>query len=407
MIHSFCALPALAFAFGGATAQQTSFRDSAGIRIVTSSAPSWTQAQALRFDPTPVVVIGTQPGVPYELARVAGAARLSDGRYVIADGGSLQLRFYDANGRHLESRGGRGGGPGEFQDMMSMARLRGDTLVVTPGPGMVHYLDGSGNFIRTVNLYAPPPVEIAGRFKMVMAAFANGTTVVGGVDNPAPRTRGARWIQTMPVAFVGSDHTTIRALGDLPAGEVVMEEHPSPPWFGAPLSFAATDDAFYIGLGTEYSIRMYARDGRLVRIIRRAWAPAPVTRSDIETYVVEWGRRWIKSTGAEAERERADLRDDPYASTVPAFSRFITDRVGRLWVRAANLADAPGAGQLNLMPLAPSVWSVFGDDGAWLGDVTLPARFQPHDIGADYVVGIARDADDVQTLVHYRLRAGR
>jgi hypothetical protein len=271
----------------------------------------------------------------------------------------------------------------------------------------VHYLDGRGNHFRTVNLYMPPPVEMAGRFRMVMAAFADGTTVVGAFDNPAPRARGARWIQSLPVAFVGSDHATVRALGDLPAGEVVMEEHPGQPWFGAPISAASTDDAFYIGLGTEYSIRMYARDGRLLRIIRRAWTPVPVTRSDIDTYVIEWGKRWIKSTGAEAERERADLRDDAYATTVPAFSQFLADRAGRLWVRKANLADAPGAGQLNTMPLMPSVWSVFDESGAWLGDVTLPARFMPHDIGADYVVGIARDEDDVQHLVHYRLRAGR
>jgi hypothetical protein len=50
---------------------------------------------------------------------------------------------------------------------------------------------------------------------------------------------------------------------------------------------------------------------------------------------------------------------------------------------------------------------VFDRDGAWLGDVTLPAHFQPYDIGADYVLGVARDDDGVQTVVQYALRAGR
>ena len=214
-------------------------------------------------------------------------------------------------------------------------------------------------------------------------------------------------MHTFPVTFVDRRTAPIRSLGELPLGMVVMDERPRPPWFSAPLSVAGNDDTFFIGLGTEYSIRVYGRDGRLTRIIRRAWTPVNVKSSDIDTYVVEWGKRWIRTTGAEAERQRADLRDDPYATVVPAFSQFIADRTGRLWVRTPHLADAPGAGQLNTSPLVPSVWSVFDRDGGWLGDVTLPAFFQPFDIGADYVVGVARDADGVQTVVQFGLGVTR
>ena len=188
---------------------------------------------------------------------------------------------------------------------------------------------------------------------------------------------------------------------------VTDEGRPRPPWFAAPLAIANNDSTFFIGLGTEYSIRVYGRDGRLSRIVRRQWTPVSVTERDIDSYVVEWGKRWIRSTGAEAERARIDLRNDPYETTVPAYSRFIADRSGRLWVRTANLADAPGAGQLNTTPLVPSVWSVFDREGGWLGDLTLPSRFQPYDIGADYVLGVALDEDGVQTVVQYALRAGR
>src|SRR5688572_23269160 len=148
----------------------------------------------------------------------------------------------------------------------------------------------------------------------------------------------------------------------------------------------------------------YTRDGRLARLIRRRWIPVRVTDAEIDTYVVEWGKRWIKATGAEAERRRADLRDDSYERTVPAFSRLLVDRAVRLWVRTPNIADAPRAGQLNTTPLVASQWSVFDSIGVWLGDVTLPAEFQPFEIGTDYVVGAARDADGLETLVVYGLR---
>jgi hypothetical protein len=51
----------------------------------------------------------------------------------------------------------------------------------------------------------------------------------------------------------------------------------------------------------------------------------------------------------------------------------------------------------------PSRWSVFDASGRWLGDVALPSRFTPKEIGADYVLGIGRDADDVPHVLMYRI----
>jgi hypothetical protein len=90
-------------------------RDSAGVRIVENARPVWAPAEALRLSLSPALVIGTRPEPSYELSRVAGAARLSDGRIVIADGGSLQLRFFDSQGVFSNAVGGPGEGPGEFR----------------------------------------------------------------------------------------------------------------------------------------------------------------------------------------------------------------------------------------------------------------------------------------------------
>ena len=78
-------------------------RDSAGIRIVENAQPAWSASDALTLSAAPSLVIGNRVGEAYEFSRVAGTARLSDGRIVIADGGSLQLRFYDASGSFLNS----------------------------------------------------------------------------------------------------------------------------------------------------------------------------------------------------------------------------------------------------------------------------------------------------------------
>jgi hypothetical protein len=49
-------------------------------------------------------------------------------------------------------------------------------------------------------------------------------------------------------------------------------------------------------------------------------------------------------------------------------------------------------------------WSVFAPDGTWLADVTLPARFQPFEMGADYVIGATLGEDDVDHVSMYRIR---
>jgi hypothetical protein len=68
-----------------------------------------------------------------------------------------------------------------------------------------------------------------------------------------------------------------------------------------------------------------------------------------------------------------------------------------------NIADAAADGSFGYQPLVPSIWNVFDRQGRWTGDVTMPARFLPTEIGADYVLGIARDADNVETVVMYRV----
>ena len=48
----------------------------------------------------------------------------------------------------------------------------------------------------------------------------------------------------------------------------------------------------------------------------------------------------------------------------------------------------------------------YGSTGLEFGDVTLSPNFQPLEIGADYVLAVVRDADEVETVALYRIRGG-
>jgi hypothetical protein len=70
----------------------------------------------------------------------------------------------------------------------------------------------------------------------------------------------------------------------------------------------------------------------------------------------------------------------------------VPDALGNLWVREYTRLSDPS-----------SRWTVFDHEGYWFGTVRLPDGFAPFDIGNDYVLGVWRDADDVEHVRMYGL----
>jgi hypothetical protein len=94
------------------------------------------------------------------------------------------------------------------------------------------------------------------------------------------------------------------------------------------------------------------------------------------------------------------------AEEFPAYSELRVDRTGHLWVRQYEpWEDAPDrSGPVSVPTYASrSSWDVFTPRGVWLGRVELPAGFTVLEIGSDYVVGIWRNADDIEFVRLYRL----
>ena len=94
--------------------------------------PAVSAAETIwRLVPEPVFSLGGS-GVVEELSlfEVAGALRLTDGRIVVADGGSRTLKVFDPAGEFVRAAGGPGEGPGEFRALNHLARLPGDSVVM-------------------------------------------------------------------------------------------------------------------------------------------------------------------------------------------------------------------------------------------------------------------------------------
>jgi len=95
-----------------------------------------------------------------------------------------------------------------------------------------------------------------------------------------------------------------------------------------------------------------------------------------------------------------------FAERLPSFGSMIVDNAGNLWVQRYDFRSVffiPGPVRTQTMSVA-SHWDVIDANGRWITTVDLPARFTPVEIGADYIAGLARDADEVEQVRVYRLR---
>ena len=130
-------------------------RDSAGVRIVENKTQALPRGRAWRVEARPFLQIGRVAGgadpvgqdTVYELLRVMGVARLSDGRIAVANQGSSTIRFFDSAGRFVGSAGRDGEGPAEFRQILGMKAIRGDTLFVVD-LGEIEFFSPDGRHLR-------------------------------------------------------------------------------------------------------------------------------------------------------------------------------------------------------------------------------------------------------------------
>ena len=360
--------------------------------IAENTEPSWTESERWQVD-SPLVHIGVVEGDPlYQLHRVIGAVRLTDGRIVVANGGTNELRFYDHMGRYLSTAGRTGEGPGEFRQLARLDAMRGDTLVVFDGAlRRISLFDAAGTFVRTFGL---PAIDERTYPRPRGGVFADGSVLAYTERSAGPGT-----VVREPGLFyrIGAGDTVPRIIGEFPirgffvdslAGSMVLpfEPHSWP---------VAAGEVFYVGHGGGFDIGVYSRDGVLVRQIRWLRTPEQVTADDVTRFM----------DGQLARIEDVDLRErlrpryeEVYSRletplSKPAFSDIRIDRESNIWAAEYR---SPG-GSLD-------AWFVFNPEGRLLGRVDFPEGVIVYHIGTDAVVARSTHDLGVEHIIMYRLR---
>lgn len=378
----------------GGTMNRATVTDSAGVKLITSTAPEWDDGTAWRIADSPDLVIGEPPASPAEeFSRIRRVLTLPDGTIVVVNAGRpVGLRLFDPTGAYLRTVGREGAGPAEFRAIWDAWIAQPDTIVVfDPGLSRMTYFSPSGEAL-SMTTFEQQARNVAW---LPWSRFADGTFLMrrnvfienvdgGSGRSLAPSVRGTaagEIVDTIGV-FPETDFYT------LPSG------NPGFVRYGRRAILYVSGSSYYRGMGDTFAIDEYDANGRHVRSMRRAFETRPIT-GEIRQQLME---REI----ADAPPERADAirqtwNDRPVAETFPAYGEtWIRDSGGNLWVQ--NFAT----------PVDPeAVWTVFAADGQWLGEVAFPDGFMPSEIGPDHVLGVYRDELDVETVRRYPLIKGQ
>lgn len=377
-------------------AGQSTFRDSAGVRLTPITLRGHTGV--LKLSPRPTIDIGGAPGdSSYDLNRVRGAVRLHDGTIVVANNNPQQLRFFDARGRFIRTAGRKGNGPGEFQSLTHLWALRGDTLLVFDAPAQrISLFRSNGDHLSTQILVAPK----GRRQPTILGAFADQRLLAGSSDVQTAPPRATPYYFGQHVFIYGLDGQPGQDVGPFTESEhfvqhTVPEHGGTAYWdlaYGRRTSIVARGNEVIVGDGTTFELRSFTRAGRLQEIWRALTAPERLTERERAAYRAD-ALKGLAPSGRAIEEKRLD--EMPYPALIPAFKRFFVADDGRIWIqRYTHVGESQER------------WVVLDGHGQFLDELTMPARFSLWAAGAGYVLGGYHDEDDIEHVQEFTLASG-
>jgi hypothetical protein len=346
---------------------------------VAHSAESVNRAPVWQLGPR-LLSIGAADGAAAYVLRQPASAQVISGNRIAFLNARTELRIYDDQGHWQATYGGRGSGPGEFAQAMSLHHVRGDSLaIVDVGMDRISVHAPDGQYVRSYSFPISPGGEAWVLEDMALVFIQSHFLGFGAAAQLHE--------YPVPLLLLRDGATRADTLALLSAQLYGSRSSFSPVVFGAQPHFAAGPGRIYAGSSGQYAIHVFDRLGKPVRTVTTTLPPVPVTDAHLRARLDARSDR-ARGRGGVA----AGTSSVPHAAAFPEYSGFLADGAGRLWVRRFA---PPGATEVD--------WHVYDARGAIAGRLSMPVAFQPTQVGEDYVLGVFTDELGVQYVRSHRL----
>ena len=328
----------------------------------------------------------------HHLFRVRDAVVLEGGRIAIANGGTGEIRMFGPDGAHVVSMGGAGEGPGEFRRLESIAPWVGDSILGWDGRQQrISVFDAAGQHGRTFRV--PQFNDSFGLEFLGVTPDGRFFLRAGFPQRDDEPFRGMFRPDQMYALLTGQGELAVD-LGVHPGAEGFLSAGGGfESFYGHPhaKSTVATvwGERVLISPNDVFELRAFTLDGQPSMVARLDYETARPTQEDM--------RHWFEDfTANDTPEERAAFRrtfdEFPLLESFPAFAAIVVDELDHVWVREFG---TPGDER--------AIWVVFDPNGVALGRIETPPGLEVYQIGADYILGRARDEFDVEGVQRWPL----
>jgi hypothetical protein len=381
--------------------EPVTMRDSSGVTIVEQDLAQLGGSCSIGAQPT--LSIGVEEGEPeYMLAGLFGAVRLSDGRIVIAQRSTHDIRYYDSTGAFLRTSGREGRGPGEFSSPFYLHVVPGDTVYAGDyDPWQFLVFDPEGNWVRSVK--PTPTFYNSPDFASVLE---DRRLLLGAIDrfgagDPATFPQRYMLVTHHDAAGVVTDtmgNYASARYGQVEPGPGVMTVAPL---FESSLQIDARGRRVVYGHASATELRVHRVDSTTVleRVIRWNDGPRDITPEDISVERDRLAARYPNLAPEMRERMVEPLISEsrPIAEQFPAFGQLRIATDDKVWIR-----EYP-------RPRDDSTtyrWIAFQPDGTFACRLTTPRFDQFYEFGAEYLLVRERDELGVERVRQYPIQGG-
>lgn len=337
-----------------------------------------------------------------QFTRIVGATRLPSGNLVVADGPARELRVFAPNGRFLRSLARPGSGPGELERLDWFTRL-GDTLAAGGFANRrVTVFDSAGAFsyARAIDVSGaadpmhPEVPTVPGA--VAMGRMADGrlllfTRRAVPVQPPTHIFRDTVRVGIQLAAAAGTEVQWLGQFGNRSSlasfvnGEFRMTRHPLLPQ----LLWAISDNAVWLMQSDGTDIVRVRRDGSQRRVQLPAMS-SPLTEEVLQLWRDQEVTRAADARMAAVAAEMFNRRWLPRLA--PNVTEIVAGFGGEVW-----LSLFPSD------PSSPKAYLIVDSTGTVAAQAQGPSNVRFLEIGLDYALGVATNADGVESIVQYQL----
>lgn len=392
-----------------ATAPSATVADSAGVRIVTINGaaedlPEWRLADQPLY-----TIDGASTGDSTALSRVGPVQWLASGGLVLHDPETSRLLVFEADGRFARAHGRDGAGPGEMEQLTTLAVQRGDTITTWDRAlRRLSYWHPSTGYLRQL-LVNESDDDVW--FAYDAWAWQDSLVVVlhyrtaSRPTPPAGRTM-VQWPTEMRLTLRDVRGRTRATSTEFAGSPIAMDPGGTSPLAFANLPFVALGaSAVHFGSGIDFSVGRLSSALALDGIVRWPAVREPMSAAEVDR--VREAMTDVVVTYLPLERARnvmAPLFERHMLPTQrPALMRALVDEADRVWVERfePRIIGTP-------RQLSSSRWTVLAADGTPLAALVLPPLTRLEAVQGDRMAVVHRDStSDVESVAVYRLDANR